>query len=239
MNHTQQIRDGAERRDRAASTRRRRARSDRDRGAHRGDDRGGVRAIPGRRDREASRGADGRATRRERSARRSRDAGPESGRRRRAPGAPIARVRRVARRDRRPSTRIEGRGGHRATARDADVDGPFRGVARVDGRSKRVSTESRRDGTGAFYTLVPIRPRSRGERRSLRTLPGVSLRPGSPAFNPRPRRLSTPPTDAYELHPDVALNIGHSPNSGRGRASSWRSRARGRRRRGGRSAFAR
>jgi hypothetical protein len=41
-------------------------------------------------------------------------------------------------------------------------------------------------------------------------LPGVSLRPHH-GFNPRPRRLSTP-TDAYELHPDVALNIGHSPN---------------------------
>ena len=47
--------------------------------------------------------------------------------------------------------------------------------------------------SGAFYTLVPIRPRSRGERRSLRTLPGASLRPGSLAFNPdTPRRLSTP-----------------------------------------------
>ena len=47
---------------------------------------------------------------------------------------------------------------------------------------------------GAFYlTLVPIRPRSRGERRSLRTFsPGVSLRPHL-AFNPdTPRRLSTP-----------------------------------------------
>ena len=33
------------------------------------------------------------------------------------------------------------------------------------------------EDVGAFYTLVPIRPRSRGERRSLRTLPGVSLRP--------------------------------------------------------------
>ena len=54
---------------------------------------------------------------------------------------------------------------------------------------------------GAFYTLVPVRPRSRGERRSLRTLPGASLRPPL-AFNPRLRRLSTPP-DAYELHPDV------------------------------------
>jgi hypothetical protein len=52
---------------------------------------------------------------------------------------------------------------------------------------------------GAFYTLVPIRPRSRGERRSLRTLPGVSLRPPL-AFKPRPRRLSTP-TDAFQLHP--------------------------------------
>jgi hypothetical protein len=46
----------------------------------------------------------------------------------------------------------------------------------------------------------PLRPRSRGERRFLRTLPGVSLRPGSLAFNPRPRRLSTP-TDAFQLHP--------------------------------------
>jgi hypothetical protein len=45
---------------------------------------------------------------------------------------------------------------------------------------------------GAFYlTLVPVRPRRRGERRSLRTFsPGVSLRPGSLAFNPdTPRRL--------------------------------------------------
>ena len=44
---------------------------------------------------------------------------------------------------------------------------------------------------GAFYTLVPIRPRRRGERRFLRTFPGDSLRPPL-AFNPRPRRLSTP-----------------------------------------------
>ena len=55
--------------------------------------------------------------------------------------------------------------------------------------------------SGAFYTLVPIRPRRRGGRRSLRTLPGASLRPHL-AFNPRPRRLSTPP-DAFQLHPDV------------------------------------
>ena len=57
--------------------------------------------------------------------------------------------------------------------------------------------------SGAFYTLVPIRPRRRGGRRSLRILPVVSLR-SPPAFNPRPRRLSTP-TDAYELQPDIRL----------------------------------
>ena len=52
-------------------------------------------------------------------------------------------------------------------------------------------------------TLVPIRPRRRGERRSLRTLPLASLRPGSLAFNPdTPRRLSTPPlTDAFRRRP--------------------------------------
>ena len=51
-----------------------------------------------------------------------------------------------------------------------------------------------RESSGAFYTLVPIRPRRRGERRSLRTFPAVSPPPGSLAsFNPdTPRRLSTP-----------------------------------------------
>jgi len=48
-----------------------------------------------------------------------------------------------------------------------------------------------------------MRPRSRCERRSLRTLPGASLRPPL-AFNTRPRRLSTPP-DAFQLHPDIRL----------------------------------
>ena len=44
----------------------------------------------------------------------------------------------------------------------------------------------------SILTLVPIRPRSRGGRRSLRTFPGVSLRPPL-GFNPdTPRRLSTP-----------------------------------------------
>jgi hypothetical protein len=55
-----------------------------------------------------------------------------------------------------------------------------------------------------LLTLVPIRPRRRGERRSLRTFPGVSLRPSPLGFNPdTPRRLSTPPSDAFQLHPDV------------------------------------
>ena len=53
---------------------------------------------------------------------------------------------------------------------------------------------------GASRTLVPIRPRSRGARRSVRTSPGVPLRP-SHGFNIRPRRLSTPSDDAFQLHP--------------------------------------
>jgi hypothetical protein len=67
-------------------------------------------------------------------------------------------------------------------------------------------------GQGAFYTLVPIRPRPRGERRSLRTFAVVSLRPPL-AFNPdTPRRLSTPP-DAFQLHPDVRTSLRVDPPS--------------------------
>ena len=55
---------------------------------------------------------------------------------------------------------------------------------------------------GAFYlTLVPIRPRRRGERRFLKDF-SRRISPPTLAFNPRPRRLSTPP-DAFELHPDI------------------------------------
>ena len=85
---------------------------------------------------------------------------------------------------------------------------------------------------GAFsFALVPIRPRQRGERRSLRTfVPGVSLRPGSLAFNPdTPRRLSTPKSDAFELHPDFAS---YGPST-LAQALHWKSsRRRGFRRRG-------
>jgi hypothetical protein len=46
-----------------------------------------------------------------------------------------------------------------------------------------------------LLTLVPVRPRRRGARRSLRTFAGIFLPPGSLGFNIRPRRLWTP-TDA-------------------------------------------
>ena len=60
---------------------------------------------------------------------------------------------------------------------------------------------------GAFYlTLVPVRPRSRGERRSLRTFnPGVSLSPHL-GFNPRPiRYLSTPLLTPFNSTPTSNL----------------------------------
>ena len=56
---------------------------------------------------------------------------------------------------------------------------------------------------GAFYTLVPIRPRWRDERRSLRTSPGASLRPHL-AFDTRPRRLSTPLLTPFNSTPTFA-----------------------------------
>ena len=103
----------------------------------------------------------------------------------------------------------DGDDGRRAREDDARVRvGRVRADARVRGRRLRWRIERevnirRVAARGAFYTLVPIRPRRRGERHSLWTFPGASLRPGSLALNPRYRRLSTP-TDAYELHPDVA-----------------------------------
>ena len=96
-----------------------------------------------------------------------------------------------------------------------------------DSASSEISSSSSSSSQrGAFYTLVPIRPRRRGERRSLRTLPVVSLRPPL-AFNPRPRRLSTPP-DAFELHPDNRLY--GTTLSGGGRRPPQRRRRPGRRR---------
>jgi SpoVK/Ycf46/Vps4 family AAA+-type ATPase len=63
-----------------------------------------------------------------------------------------------------------------------------------------------------LLTLVPVRPRSRGERRSLRTcLPGASLPPGSLGFNPdTPRRLSTPPLTPFNSTPTFARVSAHA-----------------------------
>jgi hypothetical protein len=55
------------------------------------------------------------------------------------------------------------------------------------------------------FTLVPVRPRRRSERRSLRSLfPVVCFSPPSPRF--QSRHASTPfnsASDAFQLHPDV------------------------------------
>ena len=63
---------------------------------------------------------------------------------------------------------------------------------------------------GASRALVPVRPRWRGERRSLRTLsPGASLRPHLAGFNPD-AHTSTPfnsASDAFQLHPDIIARM--------------------------------
>ena len=94
------------------------------------------------------------------------------------------------------------------------IPDPVAAARRRRAAVRRVS-ERARDG-GAFYLkLVPIRPRRRGERRSLRTFPGASLR-SRLAFNTHPRRLSTS-TDAFELHPDVrSYRTARSRRSSRG-----------------------
>eukprot|EP00982_Pelagococcus_subviridis_P005823 29843-Pelagococcus_subviridis.AAC.4 len=70
----------------------------------------------------------------------------------------------------------------------------FKGGPLRDERSwrDRLSVDADDELRGAFYlTLVPIRPRSRGERRFLRTfLPGVCFSPPTPRF--QSRRTSTP-----------------------------------------------
>eukprot|EP00982_Pelagococcus_subviridis_P007912 30776-Pelagococcus_subviridis.AAC.6 len=115
----------------------------------------------------------------------------------------------------RPGRRLRGQavarrgsGGHvggdarrrRRARRDAHVPAR-RGRRRDVLRPKLVgAARTRRRRQGAFYTLVCIRPRSRGERRSLRTFsPGVRF---SPPRVPRwfqSRRASTPTDDATPI----------------------------------------
>ena len=104
----------------------------------------------------------------------------------------------------------------RAVARGASRplligDLPFGSYERDPAQAIETATRIMKEGgmdavkaRSVLITLVPIRPRSRGERRFLRTFPGVSLRPSPLGFDPRPRRLSTP-SDAFELHPDIRV----------------------------------
>ena len=92
-----------------------------------------------------------------------------------------------------------------AAAADRARRGGDRGVrVEVSLRARgRDDAEERRRGGGDGGCVLYTGPHTtalRGERRSLRTFPVVSLRPPL-AFNPRHRCLSTP-ADAFELHPD-------------------------------------
>ena len=58
-----------------------------------------------------------------------------------------------------------------------------------------------------LLTLVPIRPRSRGERRSLRTFSRRRLSAHPLAFNPRTSTPFNSASDAFELHPDIIARM--------------------------------
>ena len=101
------------------------------------------------------------------------------------------------------------RGGARCDARgggaDARGDGVLRGRVgdRERRRARRVGGEESARRRGAHYTLVPVRPRRRGERRSLRTLlPGVRFSQPAPRF--QSRHTAIPPfnsaSDAFQPH---------------------------------------
>jgi hypothetical protein len=79
-----------------------------------------------------------------------------------------------------------------------------------------------------LLTLVPIRPRRRGERRSLRTFsPGDSLRPSPLAFNPdTPRRLSTPLLTPLNSTPISSLGVDPRPSGSSRRSPTSSSRTR-------------
>eukprot|EP00982_Pelagococcus_subviridis_P013545 31263-Pelagococcus_subviridis.AAC.4 len=102
--------------------------------------------------------------------------------------------------------------GRRRRRRPDDVDrGAVRGVRGTHHREGR-----RHDQVppGASHALVPTRPRRRGERRSLRTFPGASLR-SSLAFNPdTPRRLSTPLLTPFNSTHDRVPPVRHRRQAG-------------------------
>ena len=67
------------------------------------------------------------------------------------------------------------------------------------GTSRVKRSRSTQVGGVASVALVPIRPRSRGERRSLRTFAVVPLHPGSLPFNPRLTPFDSPPRRPHPL----------------------------------------
>ena len=146
-----------------------------------------------------------------------------------SPRVPIVRSRRVRRRRRRarlPRPRLR-------PARRAEI--PEEEAPRAVVRPARSGSGRRpvRDASARVYiarargpavaggarcvliTPVPIRPRRRGERRSLRTFSpgGVSLRTsGSLAFNPdTPRRLSTPLLTPFNSTPKTSSRSTRPP----------------------------
>ena len=129
-------------------------------------------------------------------------------------------------------------GGAQLGVASANEDGGGDGSLEEE-RERRVTTREGGGGggggsgagrgpAGAFYTLVPIRPRRRGERRSLRTFAVVSLCPGSLAFNPRPRRLSTPPLTPFNSTPTFARMDNYPQRRRRARTGARRRRGRAR-----------
>ena len=101
-------------------------------------------------------------------------------------------------------------GTHRAAARAVPE---VQGTVQRPGR-RRQHLPRRPQARSIITQPVPIRSRSRGERRSLRTFAVASLRPGSLAFNPRPRRLSTPRLTPLNSTPTSTLSGGMETPAG-------------------------
>eukprot|EP00982_Pelagococcus_subviridis_P015247 31387-Pelagococcus_subviridis.AAC.2 len=109
--------------------------------------------------------------------------------------------------------------GERTPSQDADTAPdatfPWEGIADDelrDAAAKLVGDLKQARLVPPVVTPVPIRPRSRGERRSLSTFPVASLRPPL-AFNPRPRRLSTPLLKPFNSTPTSVASRGRRPSA--------------------------